>query len=182
MLSLSDQQVLLRLARASLSGQLQPASPETVQEADAPPVSSVLDEPAGAFVTLRVEGRLRGCIGRTDRREVLGRVIPAMAIAAATRDPRFPSLHADELDRVRVEISVLGPLVPCQPHEVEIGRDGLVVADGRDRGLLLPEVAMDRGWSVTEFIEATSKKAGLAASAVADGAQLWRFETQHFGE
>lgn len=141
-----------------------------------------LDRRAGAFVTLYKGVDLRGCIGRIDASRELRAVVPAMAIAAATQDPRFPPVRPDELAAIRVEVSVLGPVRPCAAADVVVGRDGLVVSRSGYRGLLLPEVAAARGWDVATFVAATCQKAGLSPDAVQRGARLERFETWHFGE
>lgn len=105
-----------------------------------------------------------------------------MAVAAATQDPRFPVVRPDEVNDLRIEISVLGPLAPCAPADVVLGRDGLVVEGFGRRGLLLPEVAAAQGWSRTAFVRGTCRKAGLPPDAVENGARLLAFRTEHFEE
>ncbi len=137
---------------------------------------------AGAFVTLRIGGKLRGCIGQTSSLRPLVETVAEMAIAASTRDPRFSSLRVEELDAVRIEISVLGPLEPCSSEEVVLGRDGLCIEHGRSRGLLLPEVPVAAGWTRDQFLEGLCRKAGLSRDVLQHGAHLQRFETLHFEE
>lgn len=139
---------------------------------------------AGAFVTLHLGGRLRGCIGHVEPDRRLDDVVRSCAVAAATEDPRFPPLTPEELPRVSLEISVLGPLEPVQRLEqVVVGRHGLVVEQGRRRGLLLPQVATDWGWDPRTFVQQTCRKAGLPADAwPGGGATLYRFEADVFGE
>jgi len=152
----------------------------------AEPVSYPAEHPLarrlGAFVTLRLAGRLRGCIGQTEATVPLHETVAAMAVAAGSRDPRFSAVEEHEIDDLEFEVSVLGVLVPCGVDEVLLGRDGLVVASKTRRGLLLPEVAAAQGWTVQQFVEHTCMKAGLPADAVPLQAALYRFETQHFEE
>ena len=141
-----------------------------------------LSAQVGAFVTLRKDGRLRGCIGQTEALRPLHETVFEMAIAAGTRDPRFSTVGPDELDQLQFEISVLGELQACGVDEVQVGRDGLVVAAKGHRGLLLPEVAVQQGWNALRFVENTCSKAGLPHDAVPLMADLYRFQTQHFAE
>ena len=131
-------------------------------------------------MTLRAQGALRGCIGRTDSTDRLIDVIREMARAAALRDPRFRPVRPDEVNGLHIEISVLGPLDPCRAEDVVVGRDGLVVEGFGRRGLLLPEVATDQGWDRQAFIAGTCRKAGLPPDALDHGARLQSFQTEHF--
>lgn len=170
---------LLAIARGSLRRAL---GPEGGQEVDTN-ADPALRQLAGAFVTLRdASGALRGCIGRTDASEPLADVVEAMAVSAATRDPRFPPVTADELPTLRIEVSVLSPASPCQPSDVVVGRDGLVVQRGARRGLLLPQVAIEQGWDREQFLVGVCRKAGLPAQAWRSGVDLRRFEAVHFQE
>jgi AmmeMemoRadiSam system protein A len=141
-----------------------------------------LAAPGAAFVTLTKNGRLRGCIGYTEASAALFRVVQECAVAAATEDPRFPPVSPNELPSVRVEISVLTPLVPILPEEVEVGRHGLMVAKGRMRGLLLPQVPVEWGWDRETFLDQACVKAGLPPSAWRHGATLRAFTAEVFGE
>jgi AmmeMemoRadiSam system protein A len=108
-----------------------------------------LDYKRGAFVTLKIDGDLRGCIGQVRARDPLHKVIADMAVAAAFDDPRFPSLSQDEYERLEYEISVLTPLERVKDFsEIEIGRDGLMIRLDLHSGLLLPQVASEYGWTV----------------------------------
>ena len=141
-----------------------------------------LAAPGAAFVTLTKNGRLRGCIGYTEASAALFRVVQECAVAAATEDPRFPPVTSNELPSLRVEISVLTPLVPILPEEVEVGRHGLMVAKGRMRGLLLPQVPVEWGWDREMFLDQACVKAGLPPSAWRHGATLRAFTAEVFGE
>jgi len=138
---------------------------------------------SGAFVTLEVGGDLRGCIGYPGATESLDQVVAGCAIAAATEDPRFPPLDRREMEDLAIEISVLTPIVAVEDvGEIEVGRDGLVVSDGRRRGLLLPQVAVERGWDRDTLLAHTCLKAGLRADAWKTGARVLRFQAEVFSE
>jgi AmmeMemoRadiSam system protein A len=107
------------------------------------------------------------------------------AADAATEDPRFPPIAIDELPEISVEISVLGPLEPIDPREegaVVIGRHGLVAEHGMRRGLLLPQVATEWGWTLEQFLRQTCAKAGLPHDAWEHGARISRFAAEVFGD
>jgi AmmeMemoRadiSam system protein A len=131
-----------------------------------PVVSTTLKERRGAFVTLRKNGRLRGCIGHIQARLPLAETIKKMARAAAFEDPRFPPLDAEELDEVNIEISVLTPLRRvADVKEIEIGKDGIYINKDYHAGILLPQVASEQGWDRDAFLEHTCMKAGLPKDA-----------------
>jgi AmmeMemoRadiSam system protein B/AmmeMemoRadiSam system protein A len=169
---------LLQIARQTLVEYL-----STGAIPDITPVAPVLRQPNGAFVTLKADGQLRGCIGNTWGREPLYRTAQQMAIAAATRDLRFAPLSVEELEDTRIEISVLSPLrYVHDAEEIRVGRDGLYITLGSDSGLLLPQVPVEQGWDRAEFLRQICFKAGLTADAWKEGALLYRFGAQVFGE
>jgi len=137
----------------------------------------------GAFVTLKKDGELRGCIGHTAEDQPLGQVVGAMALQAAFNDRRFRPLGEEELDQVEIEISLLTPLVPVgSVEEIVLGRDGVrLTKDGRG-ALYLPEVAVEQGWNREQMMEHLCRKAGLPADAWKSGAELAVFRTVLFGE
>ena len=138
---------------------------------------------AGAFVTLHVDGALRGCIGIPEPTRTLGDVVRHCAAAAAFEDPRFAPVGRHELAALSLEVSVLSGFVPVSDFRtIQIGRDGLVAERGLRRGLLLPQVAPEFGWSVEEFLSHTCIKAGLAPSAWQSDARILRFEAIVFRE
>ncbi len=167
----AQQAVLLRLAREAIAAYL--------RTGNIPPVT--IDDPAltrraGAFVTLWQAKELRGCIGHIKADRPLYRAVQEMAVSAATSDTRFDPLSLDELDSLTVEISVLSPLRRISSIEqVEVGRHGLVIAKDGRRGLLLPEVATERGWDRYTFADAVCWKAGLPAGCWRAGATLHTF-------
>lgn len=141
-----------------------------------------LAAPGAAFVTITKNGRLRGCIGYTEAVAPLFKVVQECAVAAATEDPRFPPVSPMELPSLRIEISVLTPMFPIRPEEVEVGRHGLMVSQGRMRGLLLPQVPAEWGWDRETFLDQACVKAGLPPSAWRHGATLRAFTAEVFGE
>ncbi|RPJ83456.1 MAG: AmmeMemoRadiSam system protein A, partial [Acidobacteria bacterium] len=113
----------------------------------------------------------------------LAEVVRHCAISAALDDPRFYPLAADELPCVTIEISVLGPIEPVNDvSQIEVGRDGLILSSGSSRGLLLPQVAAEHGWTREVFLSQTCLKAGLSPDAWRRGASIARFEAEVFGE
>jgi len=168
---------MLDIARTAVDDAVAGRSPLRPSLDDPPPAS-------GVFVTLKKEGALRGCIGTVECRQPLAEEIARVAVCAAREDPRFPPVTADELPGLAVEISVLGPLEridPLAPDSIVIGRHGLVVEQGRHRGLLLPQVAPEWGWNRDEFLAHACRKAGLAEDAWRRGADVYRFEADVFG-
>jgi AmmeMemoRadiSam system protein A len=179
MLTDSDRRVLLRIAREAIVAHL--------RGLDAPALAAAgdLGLPAGAFVTLRRAGTLRGCIGYLERDRPLIEVVASSAVSAAIEDPRFLPIDLVEFAAVQLEISVLGPLeplVPPEPSQIRIGHHGLVVQQGVRRGLLLPQVAIEWGWAADAFLAQTCVKAGLRPDAWRSGADVFRFEAEVFEE
>ncbi len=126
----------------------------------------------GCFVSLhRVSGELRGCIG-TFEPQPLWEAVREMAVAAATRDPRFSALTAPELEACVIEISALTPPSLARPEDVLPGTHGVVVQRGNRRGVLLPQVAVEYGWDRETFLDHTCAKAGLPRAAWRDGSVI----------
>jgi len=124
---------------------------------------------SGVFVTLNNPDGLRGCIGFPMPEKKLSRAIVEGAIAAATEDPRFPSVKTNELNDIVFEVTVLTPPVEIDvsdPTEylkkIKVGRDGLIIRHSFSSGLLLPQVPVEYGWNVEEFLQHTCEKAGLS--------------------
>jgi uncharacterized protein len=127
-----------------------------------------LADPGGAFVTLVCDGKLRGCIGRTDATLPLAENVVQCAITAASQDPRFKPLCAEELSRLEIEISVLSEPRPLRGEEIQPGIHGIIVSRGARRALLLPQVAIERHWSSIQFLQAVCRKAELEPDAWRD--------------
>ena len=172
-----DGLALVTLARAAVAAAARGDRPPV------PPSGGVYARHAGAFVSLHHRGDLRGCIGQPEPPGSLGEVIVRCARAAALEDPRFTPVQPDELPALDVEVSVLTPPVPvADPSTIVVGRHGLIVSrDGR-RGLLLPQVAVEWGWTREEFLAQTCRKAGLPLDAWRQGAEVFAFEAEIFSE
>jgi AmmeMemoRadiSam system protein A len=177
-LSSGDRRALLELARRAIV--------EAAHRRPVPPVllhTPELARPGGAFVSLHQRGRLRGCIGQMEALEPLAQTVARCAAAAATEDPRFAPVQPQELDELEIEISVLSPLFPISPEQVEVGRHGLLVSRGWQRGVLLPQVAAEFRWTPQRFLEETCRKAGLEADALRDPAtRIQAFTAEVFSE
>ncbi len=148
-----------------------------------PPAGGVMNQPAAVFVTLRNARELRGCVGNVGYHEPLGRVVGDMTRSAATSDPRFDPVEPDEADEITIEISRLTTTVPARPEDIVIGRHGIIVSKGPRRGLLLPQVALEFGCDIEQFVELGCRKAGLPINARYDDDFLLQiFEAEVFGE
>jgi AmmeMemoRadiSam system protein A len=186
--------LLLSVARAALVNHLAQRLPPS--EAAAQAVNSALAACAGhlddellveaaCFVTLwdGVHGQLRGCRGEFAAQQPLLDAVANMALAAALDDPRFPPLTLSEVPHLRIEINVLSPLTPILPEEVEVGKHGLLIVLGDQRGLLLPQVAVDHHMQRDTFLDALCWKAGLPENFWRHPeARLWSFETEAWEE
>jgi AmmeMemoRadiSam system protein A len=139
--------------------------------------------PRGVFVTLKKRGELRGCIGYIEPVAPLAQAVIETAIYAATRDPRFPPVNAEEARDLEYEISVLTPLKEISdPDLVQVGRHGIVISRGGQKGVLLPQVPVENGWDRNTFLEEGCLKAGLPADAWKKGAKISVFEAIVFHE
>lgn len=170
--------LLLRIAREAISSRLTGTS--SLASSDDP----ALSVQAGAFVTLHLDGDLRGCIGRIVSTDPLIHLVREMAQAAAFSDPRFRPLTSDEYKRIDLEISVLSPPEPVADiQSIRPGIHGLIIRRGGRSGLLLPQVATEYGWDRETFLSHTCMKAGLPSDAwkAGDCELLW-FTATVFGE
>ena len=186
MLTESEGELAIRLARSAIEECLKNGT--KIKPDNLPPV---FREKRGVFVTLNEKKdtkQLRGCIGRPYPILPLGEAIIVSAINAAREDPRFHPVKPEEIGDLVIEITVL--TVPKRikakpkemPDSIVIGRDGLIVAAGRCQGLLLTQVAVEHGFDSTEFLCQTCMKAGLMPDAWLEGAEVYSFEGQIFGE
>lgn len=146
------------------------------------PTSRILLEKRGAFVTIKIGGNLRGCIGLIRAAKPLYEAVREMALAAAFDDPRFRPLTKVEFASIEVEISVLTPLAKVHDlNEIQVGRDGLMIRLDFHSGLLLPQVASENGWDRTTFLEQTCLKAGLPKNSYKEKtAEIYRFSADVF--
>ena len=168
MLSENARKTLLTIARRTVEAVVrkEPLPEFDVEDAE-------LSAHQGAFVTLRTDGQLRGCIGRFVADAPLWQIVRQMAVESATKDPRFfgTPLRPEELASLHIEISVLSPLRRVQDpmNEVELGTHGIYVRRGHRTGCFLPQVATETGWSKLEFLRhCCAGKAGLPADAWKD--------------
>jgi len=154
-----DRRALLQLARQAILAAV------TKQPVPAVPALSADPGPCGAFVSLHVGGRLRGCIGMIESAGALADTVVRCAAAAAMEDPRFEPVATSEVPTLEIEVSVLSPMRAARPDEVEPGTHGLRIRQGYASGLLLPQVATRYSWSRERFLEETCHKAGLPPEA-----------------
>ena len=152
-------------------------------DGDDTPVGILKEKGYGVFVTLRMDGRLRGCIGRFSSDDTLAATIRAMALSAAFSDPRFPSLSRKEAPRVEIEVSVLSPLKKIgSVEEFKLGRDGIYMIKGGRHGTFLPEVAEETGWTTEEFLGHCARdKAGIGWDGWKD-AELYTYQAEVVNE
>jgi AmmeMemoRadiSam system protein A len=148
------------------------------------PNDSAFNITTGVFVTLHKFNSLRGCIGYIKGYKDLVPSICEMAQAAAFRDPRFPAVRSEEMDNIRIEISILSELILVKDYnDIVIGRDGLMINHPHGSGLLLPQVPVEWNWDLPTFLEEVCCKAGLPQQSWKDdSAQLYRFSAEIFSE
>jgi len=174
-----EKKTLLKIARETIENYIKG---EPVPEFSVK--SEKLKAKWGVFVTLTEKGNLRGCIGLIRGIEPLYSGVKEMAISAAAKDPRFRPVQPEELKDIKIEISVLTPMVKVKdPSEIVVGRDGLYIQMGFYSGLLLPQVATEYGWDRFQFLEEVCHKAGLQGNCwKEEGTQLYRFSALIFSE
>ncbi len=175
-----EKRVLLQIARNTISHYIEKKRIPPLPEDS---LTSNLMVKTGCFVTLHKNGQLRGCIGNFTGSLPLAEGVQEMAVAAATEDPRFSKLRTDELESVKIEISVLTPLKPIDNlEEFELGRHGIYIKKGMHSGTYLPQVAKGRNWTKEEFVSHCSKyKAGLGKDGWKN-ANLYTYEALIFSE
>ena len=133
------------------------------QYLDPSTISPDLKRRMGAFVTINVNGKLRGCVGRFPSDDPLYEIVNQMAVAAASEDTRFDPVTRSELDKARIEISVIGPLKKIKNiSEIILGKHGIYIVKDFKSGTMLPQVATGNHWTREQFLGYTSRdKAGL---------------------
>ena len=177
-LSRVERAFLLDLARETILATIE----DRPAEQPVPP-SGALHEPAGAFVSFRRSGELRGCIGTFARDRPLYAIVRDMAAAAAFEDPRFPPVDGSEIASLELEISILSELRRTTAASVVPGFHGLSIAIGGQKGVFLPQVATEAGWDRETLLEQTCLKAGLPANAWQNpAAEISVFTAEVFGE
>jgi len=179
-LNSAEKKELLKIAHNSIETFVKTGKAPDIQSKDAR-----LNQTEGAFVTIRKHGALRGCIGNIVAQEPLYETVRDMAVAAASRDPRFTPLTAAELKDIDIEISVLSqPRRVKDASEIQLGKHGVIVGKGNHQGVFLPQVADETGWSKEEFLsQLCSQKAGLPPDAWKDpDTALYVFTADVFSE
>ncbi|MCA1742171.1 MAG: AmmeMemoRadiSam system protein B, partial [Bacteroidales bacterium] len=181
-LTAEERRTLLGIAREAVSAKLNGISPAPVPEAG---MTDRLMQPMGAFVTITIDGDLRGCIGRFTASDPLCEVVAAMALEAAFHDPRFPALTAAEYPLIKLEISVLSPMQKVNDiSEIKIGKHGIYLKKGFRTGTLLPQVAQERGWSAEQFLGYCARdKAAIGWDGWKDkDTEIFVYEAYVFGD
>jgi AmmeMemoRadiSam system protein A len=177
-LSGQERLALLHTAREAIAARLDRRVPVF------PPAAGTLLEPCGAFVTLKIDDTLRGCIGHITASVALVETVKEVALASAFEDPRFPPVKPGEWHAVRIEISVLSPFERITDvGRIQVGEHGIMIRKGSRSGLLLPQVATEQGWDTKSFLTHTCYKAGLPGDAWSSpDAQLSIFSAIVFNE
>ena len=177
-LNKGQQRFLLDLARRSIEYFLEKGEPFKEKSDD-----TLLLEKRGAFVTLKVDKELRGCIGYPLPHKSLIETVIDCAIAAATQDFRFPSIKQEELSRLNIEISVLTlPRKIKDVSEIKVGEHGIILSKGSHKGLLLPQVPLEWDWDLETYLNHGCLKAGLPENEWKKGATIEIFSAQVFSE
>lgn len=171
---------LLEISRSTLETYMHSG---TLAEVSSEGLTGILQQPAGAFVSLYMGGRLRGCIGNFAPDKPLYMVVQEMTLAAALNDSRFAPVEASELEYISIEVSVLTPLqLITSVDEFQLGKHGIYMSKGDKSGTFLPQVAQSSGWSTEEFLGRCSRdKAGLGYEGWKE-ADLYVYEAIVFGE
>ncbi|TVR90430.1 MAG: AmmeMemoRadiSam system protein A [Spirochaetaceae bacterium] len=180
--SLQDRELrntLISLARQEISkacGQSSAPTETLLPSLEFEPINA-----SGVFVSLHIGERLRGCIGKLRLDEVGPTELASAAVDAACSDPRFPPVTAHEVNELHIEISMLGPLLRCEPEQVVVGQHGLYIRSEDCSGLLLPQVAVERNWNREQFLEQLRNKAELGPARTSSE-ELWCFRAVVFDE
>jgi len=179
-LSKEEEAKLLTIARKTINEYLASGK---IPDVDKNVITPAMQELCGAFVTLHLNGALRGCIGRFSANEPLYEVVQKMAVSAATDDPRFPAVKLGEMDKIDLEISVLTPLQKIESiDEIEMGRHGIYIKKGLATGTFLPQVAQETGWTKEEFLgHCARSKAGIGWDGWKE-AEVFIYEALVFSE
>lgn len=188
-LSVAEQKILLQIARATLDTRIKsgriPGGLDKLYK-----LTPALKAKSGVFVTLKKQDQLRGCIGKigypeaADKLPPLYECVQMMTVEAATRDPRFPAVKANELKNIYLEISALTIAREVGGWEdFQVGRDGIIIRKGWKSAVFLPQVAPEQGWSREMTLSQLCRKAGLEADEWRNpGMKFFTFTAQVFDE
>jgi AmmeMemoRadiSam system protein A len=177
-LTAENKKLLLKIARDAIVSSINNDSFPLTE-----PTSPQLHEKRGCFACIKIDGKLRGCIGNFISDKPLYRLVREMAVSAATQDPRFYPMKKEDIAHFNLEISVLTPLRKITSiEEIEVGVHGLYIEKNYSRGVLLPQVAIEYGWDRDTFLSQTSMKAGMKADDWKEGADIYVFSADVFTE
>ena len=174
--SQDERALLLRLAHDSVVSALEK------REIALEPPTAHLAESRGVFTSLYLRRELRGCVGYVLPKESVYRAVAETARAAAFEDTRFSPVTLPEAQSLEIQLSILSPPQAISPDAIEIGRHGLLITLGSNRGLLLPQVPVEHHWDRVTFLEQTCRKAGLPLDAWKNRAKIEAFTAEIFGE
>lgn len=177
--SLTDNEktILLSTARESIKSYLEK------RQGIYPEATEKIKTALGSFVTLHIDGKLRGCIGHMLPDKALIEDIKILAGESAFHDPRFPCLSIEELETIDIEISVLSPLKATSSEDVVVGQHGIIMKNGFNSGVLLPQVPVEQRWNRKEFLTNTCRKAGMKGDCWKDPeTKIETFTAVIFGE
>jgi AmmeMemoRadiSam system protein A len=179
-----QRRILLGIARAAIASGLagEPLPDSAVTSSSSSSYWPGLAEPRGVFTTLYLAAQLRGCVGYALPICPLYRAIAETARAAAFEDSRFWPVTPEEARGLLFSLSILSPLFPIAASEVEVGRHGLLISAGKQRGLLLPQVPVEHNWDRETFLAQTCHKAGLPLDAWRNSATIEAFTAEVFGD
>ena len=181
-LTAEDKQKLLTLARKTLIYTLE-NQPVAAPSDLGIEMNPTLEQVRAAFVTIKKESNLRGCIGDIFPRQPLYQSVMSNAINAAIRDPRFLPVTRSELNTLSIEISALTEPSPvASAQEIRIGTDGVVLRKNGRSAVFLPQVAPEQGWNLDQMLSQLSLKAGLPKDAWQQDAEFLVFQAEVFGE
>jgi AmmeMemoRadiSam system protein B/AmmeMemoRadiSam system protein A len=181
-LSEEDKKQLLALARRSLLHYLDKRQIPEISELNIEP-SKAISENRAAFVTLKKNSYLRGCIGDLLPRQPLYKSVIQNAVNAGFYDRRFTPLGKSEYDKITIEISALTPPLPvASPDEIKLGIDGVILKKNARSAVFLPQVATEQGWNLEQMLTHLSLKAGLPSDAWKNNAYFLVFQAEVFGE
>jgi AmmeMemoRadiSam system protein A len=171
-----ERALLLRLAHDSILSSLEN------RRLSLDPPNLHFAEPRGVFTSLYLHNELRGCVGFVLPLNPVYRAVAETARAAAFEDARFTPVTRAEAPHLQIELSILSPPKAIVAEEIEIGRHGLLISMAGSRGLLLPQVPVERNWDRVTFLEQTCRKAGLPSDSWQKGAGIEAFTAEVFGE
>jgi AmmeMemoRadiSam system protein A/AmmeMemoRadiSam system protein B len=177
-----DQEQLLTLARKTMEYALKNRRVPEATDLGVTPTTT-MQSPRAAFVTLKKDGQLRGCIGDIFPQRPLYRSVILNTIHACVNDRRFPPVSQEECEDITIDISALTPPAPVESSDqIRIGIDGVVLNKEERSAVFLPQVATDQGWDLDQTLTHLSQKAGLPADAWKEGASFLVFQADVFGE